>query len=79
MFNSLEEAKQIVKDLRDYYMPTATYEIDHYKLVSICEDFITAQQCCEDMSNEIESLRNYIRLLEKENMELKEKNGAKKT
>lgn len=70
MFNSLEETKQIIEFIRDYNNPTATYGIDHYKLLSICEDYIIAQQCCDDYSKEIESLRNYIRLLEKENKAL---------
>ena len=73
MFNSLEKAKEVVKHIRDYNDPNATYGIEHTELLFICEDFITAQQCCNDYSQEIESLRNYIRLLEKENKELKEK------
>ena len=53
------------------------YNINSFELNSICEDYITAQQCCDVYSKEIESLRNYIRFLENENKELTHKNEDK--
>ena len=77
MFNSLEKAVELVNKLRQ-----SKYEelccmgitVTGDELLALCEDFITAQQCCDTYSQEFESLKNYIRLLEKENKELKGQN-----
>lgn len=71
MFNSLEKAKELIEFLREYDNGDATYGINHNELLFICEDFITAQQCADDLTNDVERLINYIRLLEKENKELR--------
>ena len=73
MFNSLEKAMEIVLFIKDYIGDGDRYSIDMKELLFICEDYIDAHRSCDAMSYEIESLRNYIRLLEKENKELKEK------
>ena len=73
MFNSLEKAMEIVLFIRDYIGDGDRYSIDMKELLFICEDYIDAHKSRDAMSYEIESLRNYIRLLEKENKELKEK------
>lgn len=74
MFNSLEKAKELLEHFKGYgtEIYTEEYTIKIFELISICEDYIMAQQCCDAMSMEIESLKNYIRLLEKENRELHE-------
>ena len=75
MFNSLEKAIELINKFRDYStesFSTESYMLRVFELQSICEDYIVAHKECEAMSAEIQSLRNYIRLLEKENQELKE-------
>lgn len=73
MFSSLEKARELSEHfltcgIGDY---EAEYEIKSFELNSICEDYITARECCEDMEKEMARLKNYIRLLEKENQELR--------
>ena len=75
MFNSLEKAIELINKFRDYSsesISTESYMLRVFELLSICEDYITAYKECESVCSEIESLKNYIRLLEKENKELKE-------
>lgn len=74
MFNSLEKAKELLEHFSEYSMFSCDekYMINSFELNRICEDYITAYKECESMCSEIESLRNYIRLLEKENKELRE-------
>jgi hypothetical protein len=76
MFSSEERVKQIIEKLIGISykeLESQTYTINEYELLSICEDFMTFKNECECMSEEMQSLRNYIRLLEKENQELKER------
>lgn len=72
MFNSLEKAMEILLFIRDYIGDGDRYSIDMKELMFICEDYIEVHKNSEIMSSEIDSLRNYVRLLEKENKELKE-------
>lgn len=75
MFNSLEKSMELLEHFRDYgreSINTESYMLRIFELMNICEDYITAYKECESMCREIESLRNYIRLLEKENKELQE-------
>lgn len=48
------------------------YRVYRYCVESNLYSCGSCSHCCDDYSKEIESLRNYIRLLEKENQELKE-------
>ena len=70
MFSSEERVKQIIEKLMGLSykeLESQTYTINEYEILSICEDFMTFKNECKCMSREIESLRNYIRLLENEN------------
>lgn len=73
-FNTLEKAKELVEILRKLYDDEdVTYTINAKELLYICEDFIYYEKNANEMTNEWESLLNYIRLLEKENKELRGK------
>ena len=77
MFNSLEKAKELANKFREFsreYIYSESYTIEIYELAAICEDYITTQEWCRDMEKEMASSKNYIRLLEKENQELRGKN-----
>lgn len=75
MFSSEEKVKEIIEHLKQYnfeQLQSQTYAIKEDELAFICEDFITFKEQCDNMSEHIERLENYIRLLEKENKELRE-------
>lgn len=74
MFNSEDKAKEIIVFLRNHTteeMLGQTYGIKEWELLNICEEFIAYINDFEKISSENQSLKNYIRLLEKENQELK--------
>lgn len=73
MFNSEDKAKEIIEFLSDHTieeMLDLIYGIKEWELLNICEEFIAYINDFEKISSENQSLRNYIRLLEKENKEL---------
>ena len=73
MFNSEDKAKEIIEFLRNHTteeMLEQTYGIKEWELLNICEEFIAYINDFETVSSENQSLKNYIRLLEKENKEL---------
>ena len=74
MFNSEDKAKEIIEFLRNHTteeMLENLYGINEWELLNICEEFIAYINDFENVILENQSLRNYIRLLEKENKELK--------
>lgn len=73
MFNSEDKAKEIIEFLRNHTMEEMlelSYLIKEWEILNICEEFIAYINDFEKVSLENQSLRNYIRLLEKENKEL---------
>lgn len=73
MFNSEDKAKEIIEFLRKHtheQLSEQTYGIREWELLNICEEFIAYINDFETVSSENQRLRNYIRLLEKENKEL---------
>lgn len=73
MFNSEDKAKEIIEFLKNHTteeMLELSYLIKEWELLNICEEFIAYINDFEKVSLENQSLRNYIRLLEKENKEL---------
>lgn len=78
MFSSEEKVKEILKHLSQYafeQLQTQNYTIKEDELMFICKDFISLKSECENMGTMLESLRNYVRLLEKENKELRGENN----
>lgn len=73
MFNSLEKAREILEKVDDC-TNNCNYEIPLYELFCICRDYLIAQEQYNNANKHIESLKNYIRLLEKENQELRGEN-----
>jgi hypothetical protein len=73
MFSSEEKVKEIIEWFGKREIEQNTqYAIDCKQLYCICEDFMVFKQECDNMSEHIQRLENYIRLLEKENKELRE-------
>ena len=74
MFSTEEKVKQIIEYCRDKNyseLEEEKYAIILIELLYICDDFMSFKKECEDKSRYIESQSNYIRLLEKENKELR--------
>ena len=74
MFSTEEKVKQIIeycKDKKYSELEEEKYVMILSELLYICEDFMMFKQECENKGNYIESQANYIRLLEKENKELR--------
>ena len=74
MFSTLQKAKEIIEQYKN--TPYEEREkmqhlMDLNELLSICEDLLSYQECCESNSEYIQRQENYIRLLEKENKELR--------
>lgn len=75
MFSSEEKVKEIIEHLMGFdfkELQDQTYAIKEDELFSICRDFMVFKESCDNLSETIERLNNYIRLLEKENKELRE-------
>ena len=74
MFSTLQKAKEIIEQFKNVpyeERKTIEYHIDLNELISICEDLLGYEECCDNNSRCIQSQANYIRLIEKENKELR--------
>lgn len=75
MFSSEEKVKEIIEHLMGFdfnVLQEQTYAIKEDELFSICRDFMILRDEVNNSGETIERLNNYIRLLEKENKELRE-------
>lgn len=78
MFNSEDKVLEIIKDCKEQIengtnLGQLTYAINLQELLFICEDFIIYKDKSSEDRYQISQLEEFIRLLRKENQELKNK------
>lgn len=81
MFSTLDKAKETLNLLNDKSFDELEKEqclIKSSEFQSICEDLLNYKECCDSNNEYIQRLLNYIRLLEKENEELRSGENDKK-
>lgn len=74
MFSTLQKAKEYIEQFKCIpyaEIRTMQFKIDLQELISICEDLLNYRDISESNSDIIQRQENYIRLLEKENKELR--------
>lgn len=74
MFSSLQKAKEFIEEFKGIpyaEIRTMQYKIDLQELIAICEDLLNYRDISENNAEVIQRQENYIRLLEKENKELR--------
>lgn len=74
MIGTEQKVKEILDEMKEYskeMLESYKYTISRDDLKSICEEFLASKEWNDSNMRYIERQNNYIRLLEKENKELR--------